>query len=133
MKRELLITKHIKRIGLSCSNIIIVLMLVSCGDTNSKTYNQVDSKERLEEINKLRSRGVECNNIYYPMEHNLTKVDNCLGGAYAYTSSIQINTMDILKSLDNDLDCSYIFGHYVQYVNFDNDLINTCGSPPIDQ
>jgi len=124
-----LIIKHIKRIGLNYSKIAILLLFVSCGNDTKQT----ESTDRLNEINKLRSKETKCNNLVYPKEHNLSKIDDCLKDIYAYTSSIQVDSEDILKSLDNDLDCTYVLGHYVQYVSFDNDLINTCGNPQLDQ
>jgi len=130
-----LIIKHIKRIGLSYSKIAIIFLFVSCGnDTNKlEDTNRIEDANRIKEINTLRAKGTKCNNIIYPKEHNLTKVDNCLESVYAYTSSIQVETIDILKSLDNDSDCIYILGHYVQYINLEDDLINTCGNTPSNQ
>ena len=131
-------TKHIKRIGLNCSEIAILLVFISCGnDTRpreiNKKSNKIETVDRLREINEMRSKGVVCNGIGYEKEDNLSRVDNCLEDTYTYNSSIRVEKGDVLKSLDNDLDCTYLFGKYVQYASFDNDLINTCGNPPLDQ
>jgi len=124
-----LTTKHIKRIGLNCSKVTIIFLFISCGNNSEITADDA----RINKVNTLRAKGSECNNIFYPKEHSLAKVDNCLDDKYSYSASVQIETKDILKSLDNDLDCIYLLGHYVQYISLENALINTCGNPPLNQ
>ena len=126
-------TKHIKRIGLNYSKIIILLVFVACGNNATSQKDKAKEPIGLNEVNEMRSKGVICNNKLYSKEHNLSEVDNCLSGIYAYASSIQIDDSGLLNSLNTDLDCTYILGHYVQYASFDKDLIHTCGNPPLNQ
>ncbi len=122
-----MIIKHIKKIGLNSFKIFVLSLFVSCGNNTNKDI------DRLKEVNTLRSKKTKCNGVIYPKENNLSEIDNCLSGIYAYDSSIQIDTINILDSLDSDLDCEYVLGGYVQYISFDKDIISTCGNPPIEQ